>query len=34
MGRAARRLVEARFAAPRQTAAMVAQYEALLARRP
>lgn len=34
MSRAARRLVEARFAAPRQTAAMVAQYEALLARRP
>jgi hypothetical protein len=34
MGQAARRLVEARFAAPRQTAAMVAHYEALLARRP
>jgi glycosyltransferase involved in cell wall biosynthesis len=34
MGQAARRLVEARFAAPRQTAAMVARYEALLARRP
>lgn len=33
MGQAARRLVEARFAAPRQTAAMVAHYEALLARR-
>ena len=32
MGQAARRLVEARFAAPRQTAAMVAHYEALLAR--
>ena len=31
--RRARRLVEARFAAPRQTAAMVAHYEALLARR-
>jgi glycosyltransferase involved in cell wall biosynthesis len=34
MGQAARRLVEARFAAPRQTAAMVAHYEALLVRRP
>lgn len=34
MGQAARRLVEARFAAPKQTAAMVAHYEALLARRP
>jgi 1,2-diacylglycerol 3-alpha-glucosyltransferase len=33
MGQAARRLVEARFAAPEQTAAMVAHYEALLARR-
>jgi glycosyltransferase involved in cell wall biosynthesis len=33
MGQAARRLVEARFAAPRQTAVMVAHYEALLARR-
>jgi len=34
MGQAARRLVEARFAAPRQTATMVAHYEALLTRRP
>jgi glycosyltransferase involved in cell wall biosynthesis len=34
MGQAARRLVEARFAAPRQTAVMVAHYEALLTRRP
>jgi len=34
MGQAARRLVEARFAAPRQTASMVAHYEALLTRRP
>ena len=34
MGRAARRLMEARFAAPTQTAAMVARYEALRPRRP
>src|SRR6266850_2548991 len=34
MGRAARELVESRFAAPRQTAAMVAHYEALQLRRP
>jgi glycosyltransferase involved in cell wall biosynthesis len=34
MGLAARRLVEARFAAPTQTAAMVARYQALRARRP
>lgn len=33
MGRAARRLVEARFAAPTQTAAMAARYQALRARR-
>ncbi len=33
MGQAARRLVESRFAAPRQTAAMVAHYEALQLRR-
>ena len=32
MGQAARRLVEARFAAPKQTAAMVARYEVLRAR--
>jgi glycosyltransferase involved in cell wall biosynthesis len=34
MGQAGRRLVQERFAAPRQTAAMVARYEALRARRP
>jgi glycosyltransferase involved in cell wall biosynthesis len=34
MGLAGRRLVEARFAAPRQCAAMAAHYEALRARRP
>jgi glycosyltransferase involved in cell wall biosynthesis len=33
LGQAARRLVEARFAAPKQTATMVARYEALRARR-
>jgi uncharacterized protein YecA (UPF0149 family) len=33
MGQAARRLVEARFAAATQTAAMVARYEALRPRR-